>query len=158
MFGAYVPLPLVSSVNFYSNSETFIFSILPQFKVYRPTGYNQNHVYFNHGKASFPNGIGCGGQLEYFAFFLSDNFEDGHSRCGEDNFSTTFGNPQLSSFSDFVLDSIEIWMISPRDTESLAYKRSIIDNPETIALLEMTGREMHSKNIGRLPPENPSKS
>jgi hypothetical protein len=146
VFGAYVPFPLMPKPNFQSHSNTILFSKHPDLALYTPTSINDNHVYFNFSSKSFPNGIGFGGQLEYFSFFVKQDLTNGYCRGDP---SSTFNNPLFTSSSngDFTIDQIEIWMIIPRDTHSNTYKKSIMDNPEAIALLEMAGKEVHSRNL-----------
>ena len=122
--------------------------------MYSPTGINSNHVYFNQGSKSFPNGLGMGGQIDYFAFFVDCDLERGVSRgCP----STTFGNmpvhlsqlkEQLQAGSgggdEFKVEGIEVWCLLERDQESIEFKRSVRENGEAKAILEMAGIEMHS--------------
>jgi TLD len=58
VFGAYKPSPFIPSPNFREEPNAFIFSLEPV-KIFKPSGINHNHTYFNHGsKSGFPNGIG----------------------------------------------------------------------------------------------------
>lgn len=50
---------------------------------------------------------GMGGQLNYFGFWLDDDFGSGHSR-GQPS-CTTYGSPQLSAEEEFKLDKLEAW-------------------------------------------------
>lgn len=43
--------------------------------------------------------------------------------------------------------SVELWCIENRDTTTVAYQKSILDNPDTLAILEMAGRTMYSQNV-----------
>ncbi|KAJ3304648.1 hypothetical protein HDV03_002469 [Kappamyces sp. JEL0829] len=147
VFGSFIPMPLLPSPQFASNRNALLFGHKPELRVYTAQNINQNHVYYNYSSKSFPNGIGCGGQLEFHAWFLAQDFSQGHCRGDP---SSTFGNPLLSD-ETWTLDQIEVWALEPRDTETLAYKRSIVDNPETAALLEMAGKELYSKNLPRAP-------
>ena len=151
LFGGYFPKPLIPSVNFQNDtSDSFICSRGSRGRgeealtLYFPTGLNQNHIYYNYGSKSFPNGIGMGGQIDYFAFFISSDFESGSSRA--EPTSTTFGSPQLSGNADFILDACEVWLLEHRNEDSIEYKRSIRENVDVKAILELAGREMHSQN------------
>ena len=48
-----------------------------------------------------------GGQLNYFGFWLDDDFGSGHSR-GQPS-CTTYGNPPLSAQEEFKIDKLEAW-------------------------------------------------
>lgn len=153
VFGGYKPTPFIASPNFKDEPNSFVFSLKPA-KLYKPSGVNNHHTYFNHGsKSGFPNGIGYinvnsrfGGQLEYFGIFLDKDFECGHSRANP--ISTTFSSPQFSGKEDFLIDEVEVWMIRERDVESIEYKKSVLDgNSEVKALLEMSGRQIYSDGL-----------
>lgn len=139
IFGGYRGSPWIRDVNF-SDSESFVFKLSPEIQIYRSTGINSNHSYYNHGSKTFPNGIGFGGQLDYFAIYL-ESLERGHSRGDP---STTFNNPQFTSEPEFQVDRVELWLLEERDQESVGYKRSIRDNIEAKAMLEMAGIQMNT--------------
>ncbi len=95
-----------------------------------------------------------GGQIDYFAFFVDCDLEKGASRGSP---STTFGNTPVhfrsSSEPDstglggtdaFKVEGIEVWCLLERDQESIEYKKSVRENGEAKAILEMAGIEMHS--------------
>ena len=50
---------------------------------------------------------GMGGQLNYFGFWLDDDFGSGHSR-GQPT-STTYGSPPLAAQEEFKIDKLEAW-------------------------------------------------
>lgn len=50
----------------------------------------------------FPNGVGFGGQLDYFGLWIDASFEKGHSKGSPR--STTYGNPPLAVEEEFYLD------------------------------------------------------
>lgn len=181
IFGGFFPLPLTTSVDFKIHADTLLLSSFPpstaasdhllpnpvglflgsskstqsksNLYMYAPTGINSNHVYFNQGSKSFPNGMGMGGQIDYFAFFVDCDLERGVSRgCP----STTFGNMPVhlslpkeqfhagsSGGDEFKVEGIEVWCLLERDQESIEFKRSVRENGEAKAILEMAGIEMH---------------
>ena len=58
-----------------------------------------------------------GGQLNYFGFWLDDDFGSGHSR-GQPA-CTTYGSPVLSAEEDFKLDMLEVWGVGvPPENEA----------------------------------------
>jgi len=50
---------------------------------------------------------------DYFGFFISSDFENGHSK----GISTTYNNPSLSSQSEFKLDAIEVWLVKEKERD-----------------------------------------
>ena len=63
---------------------------------------------------------GMGGQLNYFGFWLDDDFGSGHSR-GQPS-CTTYGSPQLSAEEEFKLDKLEAWGVGlPPENEVSCY-------------------------------------
>ena len=38
--------------------------------IYEATPFNENYQYFNMKQKTMPNGLGQGGQLEYFAYWI----------------------------------------------------------------------------------------
>ena len=102
-FGAFSSSNLSPNPNFGGDSRCFVFTTYPAFCVYKPTGLNSNYAYLNHSTMNFPNGVGFGGQTEYFGLFLDSSFEKGESNA--EPISTTFGNPRLSGKKQFEIES-----------------------------------------------------
>ena len=96
-------MPWIPCPSFFGNSEAFVFQGHPTIRIYRPTRINDNFMYYNSGTKTLSNGIGFGGQMDYYGWFINDDFESGQSRAQPT--STTYGNPQLSKFTDFKIDS-----------------------------------------------------
>jgi hypothetical protein len=144
IFGGFNPQPYINSPTFTSNSDSWIFEANPGSKpiIYKPTQINNNHVYFCHGKSTLPNGLGFGGQIDYFGFFIDQNLDYGHSRC--EPLSSTFQNPRLSAQADFGVDRIEVYVVKDRDLDSVEYKKSITQNAELRALMELSGQKFYS--------------
>ncbi len=94
-----------------------------------------------------------GGQLNYFGFFISDNYDTGH--CKGHPLSTTFSNPSLSKKQDFTVAEMEVWRVGPiprsdsddEDSDN-EHAKSILDgNREEKALLELAGITMKSEGV-----------
>ncbi|KAJ3184179.1 hypothetical protein HDU87_005025 [Geranomyces variabilis] len=152
IFGAFAASELVSAPHFAGDSRDFIFSLRPRLAVYRATGTNANYHYLSCGASTFTNGLGFGGQLDYFGLFLSASFDAGHSKAAPR--STTFGYPQLSAHEEFRLDFVEAWLVKAKEIDDRlvdpkAAKRSVLDDDRT-AMLEMGGRRLYSKEV---PPD-----
>ncbi|KAL7747955.1 hypothetical protein RI367_006703 [Sorochytrium milnesiophthora] len=152
VFGAYTSTPLALAPAFQSPSESFVFRLAPALSVHAPSGYNRNFVYFNHGAATLPNGIGFGGQLDYFGLWLGSDFIHGHSRANP--VSTTYNSPVLSSASDFVIDAVDCYVVlaAEVDPDDATDKRGVLEkNPELVEFMEMAGKKMYSKDIRAAP-------
>ncbi|MEQ2201489.1 MTOR-associated protein meak7, partial [Xenoophorus captivus] len=98
---------------------------------------------------------GMGGQHDYFGLWLDGDFGQGHSRARPK--CTTYGSPQLSADEDFTLDSVEVWAVGkpPQPAEVLGEeeesKKSILNvDPEVQALMELTGKTLHSEGFSEL--------
>nr|XP_048672521.1 MTOR-associated protein MEAK7 isoform X3 [Caretta caretta] len=96
---------------------------------------------------TIPNGLGMGGQHDYFGLWIDSNYGKGHSkakpRC------TTYNSPQLSANENFTLDAMEVWAVGDLpESAVIKGKKSILDtDPEAQALLEMTGKSRQSDGL-----------
>ncbi|XP_019720860.1 TLD domain-containing protein 1-like [Hippocampus comes] len=113
-------------------------------------------MYLNQKQQTMPNGLGMGGQHSYFGLWLDSDFGHGHSRAWPK--CTTFGSPQLSGDEDFILDSMEVWAVGkphePEEVDESEGKGSVLDrDPEVQAIMEMTGKKLHSQGL-REPDED----
>ena len=136
-------------------------------RVYRASGVNANHVYFNVGMESIPNGLAFGGSLDarFFGLWLHDDLETGRS---EGPCSTYGDSPCLSSTSAFEIDELELWAVEddppPPSEEEQAAERG--ENALTAAgvlsskhqetrnfLAVATGKGNHSDALSPSPGE-----
>ncbi|KAI1904565.1 hypothetical protein AGOR_G00006940 [Albula goreensis] len=117
---------------FQGDSRCFLFSVFPSLRVFTCTGYNEHYMYLNQGQQTMPNGLGMGGQHNYFGFVPSALRQGGlHlGKCG------SVGVGQL-----------------PEELQAEG-KRSVLDmDPETQAIMEMAGKTLHSQGL-REPEED----
>ncbi|KAF9967218.1 hypothetical protein BGZ70_010372 [Mortierella alpina] len=143
IFGAYADQDWEQGPKFYGTDRSFLFTIRPQFRIYRPSKLNANYQYLDSGTKTLPNGMGFGGQLRYFGLWLASDFQTGQSAA--EPLCSTFQSPRLSKQQNFKLDEVE-----DRDEEP---KHSAMDaHPDAVALLEMANRKMYSKDVRA--PEN----
>lgn len=137
---------------FYGSEDCFLFTLAPQYGVYTATGYNENFMYLNQGQETLPNGLGMGGQFDYFGFWIDHSFNNGHSkaqpRC------TTYGSPQLSKSPEFTVELIEVWALGPEpkkedsdEEEDPEKKKSVLNDTESKAMLEILGKHQHSEGM-----------
>ncbi|KAF7658021.1 hypothetical protein LDENG_00018350 [Lucifuga dentata] len=144
VFGGFASHAWEVKPQFQGDSRCFLFTVFPKLRVYTATGYNQHFMYLNQNQQTMPNGLGMGGQHGYFGLWLDSDFGHGHSRARP--------NPQLSGDEDFTLDSVEVWAVGkppePEEGEEGEGKRSVLDaDPEAQAMLEMTGKTLHSQGL-----------
>ncbi|CAI9570765.1 unnamed protein product [Staurois parvus] len=147
IFGGFASQSWEVKPKFQGDSRCFLFSVSPHLDIYIYTGYNDHYMYLNHGQQTMPNGLGMGGQHEYFGLWIDSNFGKGHSkakpRC------TTYNSPQLSANEEFTIDAMEVWALGEMPEHLQAKnKKSVLDaDPETQALLEMTGKTRQSEGL-----------
>lgn len=121
--------------------------------VHTCTGYNNHYMYLNHGQQTIPNGLGMGGQHNYFGLWIDVDFGKGHSKAKPT--CTTYNSPQLSAKEDFRFEKMEVWAVGDTSELNLANSgKSILDvDPEAQILLTVSGRGLHSQGL-REPPDN----
>ncbi|XP_025948381.2 MTOR-associated protein MEAK7 [Dromaius novaehollandiae] len=147
IFGGFASHSWEVKPQFQGDNRCFLFSVFPSLAVYTCTGYNDHYMYLNHGQQTMPNGLGMGGQHDYFGLWVDSDYGKGHSkakpRC------TTYNSPQLSAKENFTLDAVEVWAVGDLpESAVIKGKKSILDvDPEAQALLEMTGKTRHSDGL-----------
>ncbi|KAM4734237.1 LOW QUALITY PROTEIN: MTOR-associated protein MEAK7-like [Anableps anableps] len=153
VFGGFASQAWELKPQFQGDSRCFLFSVFPTLRVYTATGYNEHFMYLNQHQQTMPNGLGMGGQHDYFGLWLDCDFGRGHSRARPK--CTTYGSPQLSGDEDFALDSVEVWAVGkpppPAEEEEEEGKKSILNvDPEVQAMMELTGKTLHSEGFNEL--------
>lgn len=145
-FGVYIPNAISPSHEFQCNDNTLLISMVPNFKIYRNSGINKNNVYFNHGQKQVLNGFGCGGQIGFFALFLSDEFGTGYSMSN----TATFQNECLSGSPEFVVEQVRVFGVTEKEIDERYVtepKASILNDAGASSLLEMAGKKLYSKDL-----------
>ncbi|XP_061678316.1 MTOR-associated protein MEAK7 isoform X6 [Syngnathoides biaculeatus] len=149
IFGGFASLSWEVRPQFHGDSRCFLFSVFPRLRVHTATGYNQHFMYLNQNQQTMPNGLGMGGQHNYFGLWLNSDFRHGHSRARP--ICTTFGSPQLSGDEDFILDSMEVWAVGKPELEEGGEgeaKGSVLDmDLEVQVMMEMTSKNLHSQGL-----------
>ncbi|ESO82794.1 hypothetical protein LOTGIDRAFT_229816 [Lottia gigantea] len=157
VFGGFASENWKKNSNFYGDGKCFLFQLKPFLSTYTPTGYNNHFQYFNQHVHTLPNGLGFGGQLEYFGLWIDQSFSNGHSKAGPR--CTTYGSPQLSKAAEFEVDTIEVWGVGPEPNiddedfegmteEEIKSRRSILDkDPGAKAMLTLIGKTPHSEGL-----------
>ena len=151
VFGGFASQSWNPSPKFSGTSRCFLFSCQPNIAIYQATGCNENYMYFNHGQDTMPNGIGMGGQLGYFGFWLDYDFGSGHSHAKPQ--CTTFNSLQLSKEANFTIHTLEVWGVGPPPTKPVTededeVRKSILDkDPEAKAMLTLLDKGPVSEGL-----------
>ncbi|KAM7146679.1 MTOR-associated protein MEAK7 [Macrochelys suwanniensis] len=147
IFGGFASQSWDVKPQFQGDNRCFLFSVSPSLMVHTDTGYNDHYMYLNHGQQTIPNGLGMGGQHDYFGLWIDSNYGKGHSRAKPR--CTTYNSPQLSANENFTLDAIEVWAVGDLpESAGIKAQKSILDaDPEAHALLEMTGKSRQSDGL-----------
>ncbi|XP_028834749.1 oxidation resistance protein 1a isoform X2 [Denticeps clupeoides] len=98
VFGALASEPFKVSEGFYGTGETFLFTLYPEFEVYKWTGDNMFFIKGDMDSLAFGGGSG------EFGLWL-----DGDLYHGRSHSCKTFGNAMLTKKEDFYVQDIEIW-------------------------------------------------
>ena len=61
--GGFAPQPWDKKGSFYGDYSSFLFTLEPQYTVYKPSGVNENFQWCGQGFSELPNGVGFGGQV-----------------------------------------------------------------------------------------------
>ncbi|EYB97054.1 hypothetical protein Y032_0143g2361 [Ancylostoma ceylanicum] len=133
---------------YHGDATSFLFEIKPHIRVYSATGLTQNYAYLNCQQASMPNGLGIGGYEEVWPFFIHEDYGKGTTLAN----ISSFEKCHLAGSDHFEIKNIEVWRVGekPRlpieEEECIRSEKSILDkDPQAQALLEMSGRKMHSE-------------
>lgn len=160
IFGGYSSESWAPRGTFYGSSECFLFTTEPALQVFHSTSstsYNDNFMYLNMGQETLPNGLGMGGQFDYFGLWLSSDFGEGHSKAEPK--CSTYGSSQLSARTQFSFSDLEVWCIGPdplqRDEDDGETREvSILDKDATAtAMLELINKGPVSEGLRDEGPE-----
>jgi TLD len=150
VFGGFAADPWGKHGTFYGNGACFLFTLLPEFRVFFATGYNTNFQWCGYKFSQLPNGVGFGGQVGYYSLLIESSLDTGMSRP-----SATFGSPCLASAETFDVDQVEVWLVEqPEEDLPTGLGGSALDKfKEDKHLLEVAGVQMHSDGYRHRPPE-----
>ncbi|XP_038394069.1 LOW QUALITY PROTEIN: MTOR-associated protein MEAK7 isoform X8 [Canis lupus familiaris] len=151
VFGGFASCSWEVKPQFQGDDTCFLFSISPRMAVYTSTGYNDHYMYLNHRQQTIPNGLGMGGQHNYFGLWIDVDFGKGHSKAKPK--CTTYSSPQLSAQENFRFEKMEVWGVGDAPVlQQAKSSRSVLDkNPEAQILLEASGRSRHSEGLRDVP-------
>jgi TLD len=110
VFGGYAAEAWSKRGRFYGSAASFVFRLLPDFRVHFSSGANTNFQWAAKGFKELPNGVGFGGQMGYFALLVDETLDGGMSRP-----AATFGAPCLASTEMFAIDAVECWRVGSEE-------------------------------------------
>ena len=117
--------------------------------IYDSTPFNSNFQYFNLKQKTMPNGLGMGGQLEYFGFWIDNEF----GIVTTSPSCSTYHSPQLGE-TEGKIRSLEVFGVGELKIDEDEAGPSVLDmDPEAQAVLEMMGKTFHSKVIREVDEE-----
>lgn len=153
-FGGFLSTNCTYSSKFQGTERSFLFTGQPELNVYMPTGYNDHYAYLNVGQTTMPNGLGMGGQHNFFGLWLDSEFGAGQSKAKPA--CTTYASPQLSKKEDFKINLIEVWGVGkePKKEDEEEGETSVLDKHlDAQALLEIAGKPRVSEGLREGDPE-----
>ncbi|XP_055372161.1 MTOR-associated protein MEAK7 [Condylostylus longicornis] len=154
IFGGFAPDSWSLSPNFVGNDTSFIFTLRPKMRCFPTTGYNDHYQYLNLHQQTMPNGLGMGGQFNYWGLWLDSEY--GQGECSES--CTTYKNYlQLSISKQFKIRNIEVWAVGEKPTNE---DEEVDENQTTVlksykedqAFLELAGRQCYSDGFKETEP------
>ena len=148
IFGGYASNPWAIGPKFFGENTSFLFTLNPRQYMYEATTYNTNYQYLNVKAKTMPNGLGMGGQLEYFGLWLDAEY--GKGKCAPS--CSSFAAPQLSKEENFTYHHVEVWGVGdePQDEDEeddSAGAGALNKDPEAMAVMEMMGKTFISKDV-----------
>ena len=92
-----------------------------------------------------PNGLGMGGQLEFFGLWLDAEF--GKGKCAQS--CSSFAIPRLSKDENFTYHQLEVWGLGdePEEDDDEDAAGALNKDPEAMAVMEMMGKTFISKDV-----------
>ncbi|XP_054743551.1 MTOR-associated protein MEAK7 [Anastrepha obliqua] len=151
VFAGFCPESWSMKSHFFGNESSMLYTLSPAMRCFNATGYNDHYQYLNLNQQTMPNGLGMGGQFNYWGLWIDSDYGSGQSSES----CTTYGDyVQLSKRKDFRIRNLEVWGIGeePKDEDSEEIegtgKNSILDkNLEDKVMLQLAGKEMHSEGL-----------
>lgn len=156
IFGGYATAPWALGPNYVGDDNSFLFTLRPKMRCFPSTGYNPHYQYLNLHQQTMPNGMGMGGQHNYWGLWL--DCEYGIGECSE-SCTTYKGYFQMSATKKFTVRNIEVWGVGEKpvkddDEPERNSSGSILDgNADSKAMLKLSGREQYSDGYREEPKD-----
>jgi len=142
VFGGFAASSWKVGPKFYGKQENFLFHLHPKMNIYETTPFNTNYQYFNLKQKTLPNGLGMGGQFEYFGFWIDSEF----GLVKTSPTCSTYHSAPLGEL-DGQIRNLEVWGVGEEEEKEEGMKSVLDMDPEAQAVLEMMGKTFHSKAI-----------
>lgn len=129
LIGAFMGGIWQDSSKYIGTNENFLFSLTPQVKKLLPTGMKENYAYFFSNKKSYGNypvGIGFGGELKQFRFWIDEHLENGYIRSSD----VTYESGALLDSPSFEILHIEVWGCRSVEAEHALEREHFLRNKE----------------------------
>jgi len=153
VFGGFATDSWKMGPKFCGKPETFLFHLHPKMNIYDSTPYNNNYQYFNLKQKTMPNGLGMGGQLDYFGLWIDSEF----GTVITSPTCSTYHSAQLGQLEGKI-SKLEVFGVGDLNEVDLEAGKSVLDmDPEAQAVLEMMGKTFHSKVIREVDEDNERK-
>uniref|UniRef100_A0A1A9UTY9 MTOR-associated protein MEAK7 n=1 Tax=Glossina austeni TaxID=7395 RepID=A0A1A9UTY9_GLOAU len=173
LFAGFAPQSWSKGLNFGGDDTSMLFTLRPEMRSFASTKYNDHYQYLHISQQTLPNGLGMGGQFNYWGLWLDSEYGKGQSS----ETCTTFRDyVQLSKQKEFRIKNVEVWGVGDEpklsedsDDEEInvgrikfkngtkflisfvlqdTNKKSVLDkNLEDRVMLQMSGHKMHSEGL-----------
>lgn len=150
IFGGYASETWSVKPQFGGDDSSLLYTLSPAMRCFSATTYNNHYQYLNLNQQTMPNGLGMGGQFDFWGLWIDCSFGDGQS---VESCTTYRDYVQLSKRKQFKIRNMEVWAVGDlpvkdEDEEGEGQKRSVLDgNLEDRAMLEIAGKKMHSDGL-----------
>ncbi|KAH8321193.1 MTOR-associated protein MEAK7 [Drosophila kikkawai] len=152
IFGGYASESWALKPQFGGDDNSLLYTLSPAMRCFTASGYNDHYQYLNLNQQTMPNGLGMGGQFDFWGLWIDCMFGDGQS---VESCTTYRDYVQLSKRKQFKIRNMEVWAVGDlpvkdEDEEGggEGQKRSVLDsNLEDRAMLEIAGKKMHSDGL-----------
>ncbi|KAH8282125.1 hypothetical protein KR054_005703 [Drosophila jambulina] len=150
IFGGYASESWSLKPQFGGDDSSLLYTLSPAMRCFTASGYNDHYQYLNLNQQTMPNGLGMGGQFDFWGLWIDCMFGDGQS---VESCTTYRDYVQLSKRKQFKIRNMEVWAVGDLpvkegDEEGEGQKRSVLDsNLEDRAMLEIAGKKMHSDGL-----------
>lgn len=147
MFGGFAPHSWNLKPKFVGNESAVLFKLEPKMQSFDTSGYNDHYQYLNINQQTMPNGLGMGGQFQYWGLWIDCEYGLGQSS----ETCTTFKNyKQLSKSKAFHVKNMEVWGVGEvqNKDEAVGKTKSILDmHLEDQVILDLAGKGRHSEGL-----------
>lgn len=145
IIGGFTKEPWKESKSFYGSSESFLFELAPELKVYRPVGKEDHFMYLHTDfyrsplatkiNSSTPRGLGFGGTVAKPRLFIPESFEN----CTAGFLDKTFQEGNLlpsDNLEKFQIKSIEVWGVGGEESIAKALRDRADHRERTNTVIE----------------------